>query len=158
MIDVSRPASPNCRQCCSVGFVKLCAKLMPQLMAQKILRSSKSGNSVMGNTSAPHDFTHSIIIFLILICLCCIFDQCTHQSFCNLICQFISMYRCEITFNCMHKNVYNSARKLVFWKCVCQLRIHNCKFRTDQIASDSRFVLCLFICQYRRITHLASGC
>ena len=40
----------------------------------------------------------------------------------------------------MHKNIYNSASKLIFRKCVCQLWIHNCKFRTNQTATLLRAI------------------
>ena len=140
-----------------MGLIEHTADLMAQLVAGKIFGSSQARQPIVGQTAAPHQFTHGVIVHLIFICLPSIADHRAHQPLRDLIGHLVSLHRSEIPFQCMHQDVCDPAGQLIFGNGVGQFRIHQREPGTDQICVDARLLPCLLVGEHRGITGLASG-
>ena len=75
-IYIACPASPDCRQSCSMGHIKHPAQLVLQLMAGPVTCSAAAGQSVVGQASRPENFRTGVIILRIFQQNLCLMHHC----------------------------------------------------------------------------------
>ena len=130
-INISRPARPDCCKTCTMCYIKHSSHFMLQRMTYKITAViSTTCKTIMRKTSCPHNLCTCFIVHRIIMQYFCILHYCTQKAFSYLICQFHIAAISKITFHSMHHNIRTTRFSLVIRQAHCQLRIHNCKFRT----------------------------
>ena len=158
-IDILCPCrEDNCKTRSMRDTVIHAGKLMLQLMAAHQVIPSASGQTVVRQGRSPHQGCTCFVIFRIIDGNFSGINNRLQQSFCQMIGQCNIAVLAEIPFQRMHHDISDTAGSLIFADSIGQLRIHQCKQRTVQIAAKTTLEPAIFIGDYTRIAHLTASC
>ena len=156
--DIPCPGSPDRCKGSAMGAIKPGAQGMSQLVNREILLPTQSSQIIMGKASAPHQFTHGIVIIRALHCHPSAVNNRPKQSFRNFVCHSVFLIRNEIPLQSVHHNVRYPTSNLVFRERIGKLRIHDCKNRSVQLCPQTKLLSYCLIGQNGRVARLASCC
>ena len=158
LIDITRPASPDCRQTRAVRNVEHAAHLMLEAMGSKVASvMSASGQAVVRKAARPHDLSACVVVLRVVAQNLRLLHHRAHQRFGDAVRDFHGVALHKIALQRVHQNIRAAACRLVIRQGHGQFGVHDGELRAADVVVIAALDAAFFLGDDGGVAHLASG-
>ena len=150
------PRAPHGGKARAVRDVEACAQLMAELVRGEVGCRAEAGQTVVGDTAAPHQLAHGLRVMAVAERRDAVGNHGAQKGFGERVRQLVAARGREVAVERVHHDIHDAARHLIRRERVREFRVHQRKAGTVQRGGEPTLDAGLFIGQNSGVARLAA--